>query len=437
MEITESYLLILFCFVTFVRVKESKPVQLIIDTDLGLDVDDVGAIAVANHLQDIGACRLLGVVHNTGFYYGIGGVDVINHYYGRSNLSTYKLGAYTGPWGSSSQSFTNQNKYTTKIVNDYPSPIENYDQVPSAVDAYTTMLQDADNNSVVIASIGELTNLRDIIKANRPLFVSKVHKIYYMDGPYNFGCGVSNGSGWSPYMGSTDGCDGAAQYVIDHVPSSIKQVFTLNGPNILTGSRFNGKDGCGQGPVKEAYQIYTNHGSRPSWDLICVYLAVMGDASLYSSVIAGTNSVDYYGNEAFDTSDTNHNQYHVWIDGQYNENVTRVLDDLLCAAPCLGRQESIGGCSTYQLHSMKRCSAGHGAQDLENPNGSSAGTMSLYNCQTLCDKTNECTGITVSNNETFAGYVNCYRRSSINLEQCDVNFAYDTYTKRSVKLIGL
>ena len=97
------------------------------------------------------------------------------------------------------------------------------------------MLQEAEDNSVVIASIGELTNLRDIIKANKELFIQKVKLIYYMDGSYNFGCGDSDGSGWSPYMGSTDDCYGAAQYVVDNVPKSIKQVFTLNGGNILTG----------------------------------------------------------------------------------------------------------------------------------------------------------------------------------------------------------
>ena len=45
-------------------------VELIIDTDLGFDVDDAGAIAVANHLQDLGLCELRGVVHNTGFVEG-------------------------------------------------------------------------------------------------------------------------------------------------------------------------------------------------------------------------------------------------------------------------------------------------------------------------------------------------------------------------------
>ena len=43
------------------------------------------------------------------------------------------------------------------------------------------MLINAPDGSVVIASIVELGNLRDIIKANEDLFVKKVKRIYYMD----------------------------------------------------------------------------------------------------------------------------------------------------------------------------------------------------------------------------------------------------------------
>eukprot|EP00966_Prymnesium_polylepis_P107811 2496282-Prymnesium_polylepis.1 len=64
----------------------------------------------------------------------------------------------------------------------------------------------------------------------------------------------------------------------------------------------------GQGPIKSAYQTWTSHGSRPSWDLIAVYLAVMGSTSLYSSERQGTDIVDAAGNERFDTGDTSHNE---------------------------------------------------------------------------------------------------------------------------------
>ena len=69
------------------------------------------------------------------------------------------------------------------------------------------MLTGAEDNSVVIASIGELTNLRDILKAEKDLFIRKVAKIVYVDGVYNFGCGMSDGTGWSPWLGSTGGVE--------------------------------------------------------------------------------------------------------------------------------------------------------------------------------------------------------------------------------------
>lgn len=67
--------------------------------DIGFDVDDAGALAVANHLQDQRYFQLLGVVHNTGFHKGIGAVDVINNYNERRELD---LGGYRDRWASSS-----------------------------------------------------------------------------------------------------------------------------------------------------------------------------------------------------------------------------------------------------------------------------------------------------------------------------------------------
>ena len=47
-----------FCtLVALVSLTKSQPVQLIVDTDLGFDVDDVGALAVANHLTDVSSPR--------------------------------------------------------------------------------------------------------------------------------------------------------------------------------------------------------------------------------------------------------------------------------------------------------------------------------------------------------------------------------------------
>jgi hypothetical protein len=59
----------------------APPQRLIIDTDMGFDVDDVGAVCLGNALADAGLVSLLAVVHNTGCKLGIGGVSAINHFY--------------------------------------------------------------------------------------------------------------------------------------------------------------------------------------------------------------------------------------------------------------------------------------------------------------------------------------------------------------------
>ena len=68
-------------------------VPLIIDTDMGFDVDDFGAVCIANELMVRGEADILAIVHNTGFKLGIAGVSSINHYFGHDFIP---LGAYKG-----------------------------------------------------------------------------------------------------------------------------------------------------------------------------------------------------------------------------------------------------------------------------------------------------------------------------------------------------
>ena len=76
-----------------VALSTANPVPLIIDTDLGFDVDDTGAVCIANELMTRGEADILAIVHNTGFKLGIAGVSSINHYYGHDFIP---LGAYKG-----------------------------------------------------------------------------------------------------------------------------------------------------------------------------------------------------------------------------------------------------------------------------------------------------------------------------------------------------
>ena len=56
----------------------ARPVALIVDTDMSIDVDDIGALCAAHALADRGEAELLAVVHDTGLESGVGAIGVIN-----------------------------------------------------------------------------------------------------------------------------------------------------------------------------------------------------------------------------------------------------------------------------------------------------------------------------------------------------------------------
>jgi len=76
---------------TAVQAKEK--IKMIIDTDLGLGSDDVGAINVAHHYADEGLVEILAMITSTGYHKSIAAVNVLNTYFGRPEI---KLGAYKG-----------------------------------------------------------------------------------------------------------------------------------------------------------------------------------------------------------------------------------------------------------------------------------------------------------------------------------------------------
>src|SRR5688572_15365153 len=69
-----------------IRTLAEPGVRVILDTDLGIDVDDAGALAVLHALADKGEVRILATVANVNDPYAPGALDAINTYYGRPNI---------------------------------------------------------------------------------------------------------------------------------------------------------------------------------------------------------------------------------------------------------------------------------------------------------------------------------------------------------------
>mgnify|MGYP002631429248 CR=1 FL=1 len=147
----------------------ATPVKIIIDTDLSIDVDDVGALCAAHALADLGEAEILGIVHGTGFKSGVGGIMVINEFYGRSHIP---VGAYRGrvghPGWTVDPGWTNHGRgaYVEELIRDFPTPVKdwNHRSIEDAEDVMRSVLAAADPHSVVLVVIGHPTNILTLLE---------------------------------------------------------------------------------------------------------------------------------------------------------------------------------------------------------------------------------------------------------------------------------
>ena len=215
----------------------AEPVPLIIDTDIGaggcMDVDDVAAICMAHALQDAGEANILAIVQNSRPSGGVGVISALSTYYGRPNIP---IGAYKGNDLDINGPVL---PYVADVVGSFPARVKNATQVPPAVRVYRETLAKQPDKSVVISSIGLLTNLRDLLMSppddtsplcGYDLVARKVIRIAVMGGKYPDSgqspecnmCGCYNGASASDAATASR----ASAFVFSHLPPSV-QVFFL------------------------------------------------------------------------------------------------------------------------------------------------------------------------------------------------------------------
>jgi len=159
----------------------AAPIKLIFDTDMANDCDDAGALAVLHALADKGEVEILGIVTNRKDpgNASAAAVDVINTFYGRPDipLGTDKDGAKIK--GSK------PNGYTSALRDEFPHDCKPDDKMPDALDVYRKALADQPDGSVVICSVGALSNLEDLIRTAPELVKAKVKQRFIMGGGFH------------------------------------------------------------------------------------------------------------------------------------------------------------------------------------------------------------------------------------------------------------
>lgn len=156
LQFTASLLLILlFGGEAPAQSPKAVPVKLIFDTDMDSDCDDVGALAMLHALADKGEVEILAVMTSAANQWSLPCVDAVNTFFGRPDIP---LGRYEGKVPAT------PSKYAKQIAERFPHDNGKGNRVTNAVALYRRILAAQPDESVVILSVGDLSNLAALLK---------------------------------------------------------------------------------------------------------------------------------------------------------------------------------------------------------------------------------------------------------------------------------
>lgn len=281
-----SILLILLAAESEAAPAAIPPVPVIFDTDMDSDCDDAAALAMLHALADRGEVTILATPVSSQHAWSVPCTDAINTYFGRPDLP---IGApkRSGPAPQGS-------RYAKQIAMEFPHDLRSTDAAADATVVYRRCLAAAADGSVVIVTVGDLTNLRYLIE-------SKADALSPLNGAELARAKVKQ---WV-CMGSRYPADLDPQpwgnFKMDP-ESTVKAIggwptlitFTGGGDfaNLLAvGKRLN--ELPKNNPVRRTYELYFGGEAqdRHSADLISVYVAVRGTSMPWKLVKEGHNFI--------------------------------------------------------------------------------------------------------------------------------------------------
>ncbi|HXI00692.1 MAG TPA: hypothetical protein VNI52_10525 [Sphingobacteriaceae bacterium] len=352
-----------------------KPVRIIYDTDMDLDVDDVGALAVLHALADNGEAEILGIVINAPTPYAATTAVAINKYYGRPNIlvgdmpiDEYVYDRSFDKWYRNYSISTPYGNFNVPLFKRFDHGITSRNQVWNGVQLYRKLLAEAPDKSVTIAAVGLLTVLEDLMYSKpdkysklsgKELIKLKVKELVCMAG------GNQPGPGRVSFNWGFEG-RGDAQRISREWPTPL--YLSPTGSRVGTGARLS-TETPENNPVRVAYELFlrpANHKNRPTWDEIAVYYAVRGAGNIFSEPVGRRLDV---------TAESVNNEWrdakYVWRDARPgeplhirieqkigDEELGKIIEDLMVQLPKSNKEASMFKAKSpsepgYKAFSMK------------------------------------------------------------------------------------
>jgi hypothetical protein len=305
----------------------AAPVSVIFDTDMDTDCDDTGALAMLHAMADSGEVNILATTVSSRFAYSAPCVEAINRYYRRPGIP---IGVPKGAGAPTKRG----SKYARQIAEAYKTRLKTNKDADDAVDVYRRVLASQEDGSVVIVTVGYMTNLRDLL-GSKPdkhskltgakLVKAKVKRWVCMGGKYP---ARTRHGGYGNFMPDP----GATVHAAANWPGEI--CFSGLGGKVLTG-RTLVKTPAGN-PVRRAYKLYLrDRPARPSWDQVALLFAVRPNAAYWKLRRKGSNHIYPNGtNRWVDKPDL---ERHVLVefagDSDARSTVTQTIEKLMSTPP--------------------------------------------------------------------------------------------------------
>ncbi len=315
---------------------QSAPVQIIFDTDMAEDVDDVGALALLHALADRGEAEILATTVSARNEFVVPCLDAINTYYGRPDIpigyvrpleSNSQIGVQGGPAPS---------KYAEQVAKRFPHDLNSGGDAPDAAKLHRKILAAQPDHSIVIVTVGFLTNIRDLLDSGpdefsklggEALVRQKVKLWVCMGGKFPEGLFPDGGSEYNVNFDTV-----ASVRAINDWPTPIVFSGFEIGARVLTGQRLGATPE--ENPVRAGYFYYNGLKHRESWDQTAVLFAVRGERDYWTLSELGFNLMHARARFGYNEwIPTPRKQHRYLIEKMPPANLAQVIENLMTQPP--------------------------------------------------------------------------------------------------------
>ncbi len=270
--------------------------NVILDTDMGNDIDDALALDMLYKYADQGKINLLAIMNNKESDYSTYFLDLMSTWYGykKTPIGRIERGVFINDYVDYSKNMVEYND-STKL---YKYSVRKHNKLLEAHELYRKVLARQKDLSVVIVSVGFSTNLARLLQSEPDkysplsgveLVAKKVKYVSVMAGSF----GEKKRAEFNVIHDRP-----AAQYVMANWPTGIVlSPFEIGTKVIYPSSSIEHDFGWTEHhPLVDAYKRYRPFPyNRPTWDLTSVYYAVEQDNNLLDISKPGKLTVDDKG----------------------------------------------------------------------------------------------------------------------------------------------